>query len=74
MKSNNCEHEKMRLQKVSKVIRIGKQSVKVENAPARVCPDCGEIYFDGRFILNLEKKLERQQKPLDELLPKPNRT
>jgi YgiT-type zinc finger domain-containing protein len=59
---DNCECSKQKKAKVSKVIRIGSQSVQVENAPARVCPDCGEIYFDGRFILNLEKKLERLEK------------
>jgi hypothetical protein len=36
--------------------------VKVTDAPARVCADCGEIYFEGRFILDLEKKLFKREK------------
>jgi hypothetical protein len=36
--------------------------VKVTDAPARVCPDCGEIHFEGRFILDLEKQLLKREK------------
>ena len=51
----NCENQKP--EKVTKVIKIGGQSVLVEDAPARICRDCGEIYFEGRFLLDLEKQL-----------------
>lgn len=60
--SNNCNCENLKRALVTKTIRIGSQSVKVENAPAQVCQDCGEIHFDGRYILDLEKKLELQEK------------
>jgi hypothetical protein len=36
--------------------------VKVENAPARVCQDCGEVHFEGRFLLDLEKQLTAREK------------
>jgi ribosome-binding protein aMBF1 (putative translation factor) len=36
--------------------------VKVENAPARVCQDCGEIHFEGRFLLDLEKQHTAREK------------
>jgi YgiT-type zinc finger domain-containing protein len=52
----------MKREKVTQFIRIAGQDVLVENAPARVCQDCGEIHFEGRFLLNVEKKLLRQRK------------
>ncbi len=60
--STNCNHENMKREKVTQFIRIAGQDVLVENAPARVCQDCGEIHFEGRFLLNVEKKLLRQRK------------
>ncbi len=60
--STDCNCENMKREKVSQIIRIAGQDILVENAPARVCQDCGEIHFEGRFLINLEKKLKRQQK------------
>lgn len=68
--STDCKCEKIKREKVTQVIRIAKQDVLIENAPARVCQDCGEIYLEGRFILNLEGKLLSEQQPLDTLQPK----
>jgi hypothetical protein len=31
--------------------------VKVENVPVLVCQDCGEIHFEGRYLINLEKDI-----------------
>ncbi len=63
MKSSaNCDHKKMKRQKVSQFMRIAGQDVFLENAPARVCPECGETHFEGRYLLNVEKKVLRQQK------------
>jgi hypothetical protein len=36
--------------------------IEVRDAPALVCDDCGEIQFDGKYILDLEKKIQRRQK------------
>ncbi|CAN5197260.1 hypothetical protein BH20ACI1_BH20ACI1_14630 [soil metagenome] len=60
--STDCKCEKMKREKVTQVIRIAKQDVLIENAPARVCQECGEIYIEGRFLLNLEKKLLKRAK------------
>jgi YgiT-type zinc finger domain-containing protein len=58
MESNkSCNHENLVKQKVTDTIRIAGQTVEVKDAPARVCQDCGEVHFEGRFILDLEKKL-----------------
>jgi YgiT-type zinc finger domain-containing protein len=61
MKSD-CACKKLKRERVTKDICIGGQTVQVVNAPARVCQDCGEIHFEGRFLLDLEKKIHRQQK------------
>ncbi len=58
MKSNkSCNCENLVEQKVTDTIPIAGQMVKVKDAPARVCQDCGEVHFEGRFLLDLEKKL-----------------
>lgn len=63
MKSlNNCDCENLVKRKVTAVIPIAGILIEVKNAPALVCEDCGEIQFDGKYILGLEKKLKRQQK------------
>jgi YgiT-type zinc finger domain-containing protein len=63
MKSNNnCNCENLVKRKVTDTIPIAGQMVKVTDAPARVCADCGEIHFEGRFILDLEKKLRKHEK------------
>ena len=60
--STNCNCKNQKPEKVTKVIKIGGESVLVEDAPARVCQDCGEIYFEGRFLLDLEKQIESREK------------
>ena len=60
--STNCNCEKLKLEKVTKFIRIARRRVLVKDAPARVCQDCGEIHFEGRYLLNLEKELEKREK------------
>jgi YgiT-type zinc finger domain-containing protein len=63
MKSNNnCNCENLVERKVTDTIPIAGQMVKVKDAPARVCADCGEIHFEGRFLLDLEKKLLKREK------------
>jgi YgiT-type zinc finger domain-containing protein len=63
MKSNkNCNCEVLVKREVTDTLPIAGRMVKVENAPARVCQDCGEVHFEGRFLLDLEKKLLKQEK------------
>lgn len=63
MKSlNNCNCENLVKKKVTDTIPIGGHLVEVKDAPARVCQDCGEIHFEGRYLLNLEKEIERRVK------------
>jgi YgiT-type zinc finger domain-containing protein len=62
MKSNkNCNCENLVKRKITDMLPIAGQMVKVENAPARVCQDCGEVHFEGRFLLDLEKKLTNKR-------------
>jgi YgiT-type zinc finger domain-containing protein len=63
MKSNNnCNCENLVERKVTDTLPIAGQMVKVKDAPARVCAGCGEIHFEGRFLLDLEKKLLKREK------------
>lgn len=60
----NCNHKNRKREKITKEIPIAGQYVSVQDAPARVCQDCGEIYFDGKYIVALEKKvLKKQMQP-----------
>jgi YgiT-type zinc finger domain-containing protein len=52
----------MKETKVSQFIRIAGQEIFVENIPARVCNECGEVHLEGRFILDLETKLLKRQR------------
>ncbi len=60
--SSKCACENLKETKVSQFIKIAGQEIFVENIPARVCDDCGEAHLEGRFLLDLEKKLLRRQK------------
>jgi YgiT-type zinc finger domain-containing protein len=63
MKSNkNCNCENLVKQKITDTIPIAGRMVKVKGAPARVCQDCGEVHFEGRFLLDLEKTLTLREK------------
>jgi YgiT-type zinc finger domain-containing protein len=63
MKSNkNCNCENFVKRKITDTLPIAGQMVKVVDAPARVCKDCGEVYFEGRFLLDLEKQLTAGEK------------
>jgi YgiT-type zinc finger domain-containing protein len=63
MKSNkNCNCENLVKQKVTDVIPIAGRMVKVEGALALVCLDCGEVHFEGRFLLDLEKEVKSREK------------
>ncbi len=63
MKSNkNCKCEVLVKRKITDTLPIAGRMVKVENAPARVCQDCGEVHFEGRFLLDLEKQLTAREK------------
>lgn len=37
-----------------------RDGITVENIPAFVCENCGEIYFDGPSIVKIERRLEKQ--------------
>jgi YgiT-type zinc finger domain-containing protein len=55
--SKSCSHDNLIKQKVTDTLPIAGQMVKVKDALALVCQDCGEVHFEGRYILDLEKKL-----------------
>lgn len=62
MKSSDCECKKLVKKKIDDRLPIGGQMIDVVNAPALVCEDCGEIQFDGDYILRLEREVKRQHK------------
>jgi YgiT-type zinc finger domain-containing protein len=63
MESNkSCSHENLIKQKVTDILPIAGQTVKVKDAPAWVCAECGEVHFEGRFLLDLEKRLAARKK------------
>lgn len=55
--STNCECKKLVKRKVTDTLPIAGRMVKVVDAPARVCLDCGEIHFEGKYLLELERKI-----------------
>lgn len=42
-------------------IPIGGTEILIEDAPARICQDCGETYLNGKYLLELEKKVLRRK-------------
>ena len=61
MKTDCFVCKKFTREKITKEIPIGGTKVLVQDAPADVCVKCGSIYFDGRYILELEKKVKKAQ-------------
>lgn len=49
----------MKSEKVTQNVPIGKQFVLLENVDAKVCQKCGEIYLDGKMILDIESQIEK---------------
>ncbi len=47
----------MKREKVSNTIPLAGIMVELKDAPALVCQSCGEIHYEGRYILDLEKSL-----------------
>jgi YgiT-type zinc finger domain-containing protein len=60
MKFENCSCRNTKPEKITKEISIGTEKVLVQDAPARVCLDCGEIYFDGKYIMELTRKVRKK--------------
>ena len=49
---------------VSRTFKRFGQDFRFENIKAEVCPKCGEIYFDGKILKEIEEKIRRQSLPL----------
>ena len=49
---------------VSRTFKRFGQDFRFENIEAEVCPKCGEIYFDGQTLKEIEEKIRRQSLPL----------
>ena len=49
---------------VSRTFKRFGQDFRFENIEAEVCPKCGEIYFDGQMLKEIEEKIRRQSLPL----------
>lgn len=52
----SCHHN-FKSEKITKTISIAKQEILIKDAPAKICRDCGEVAINGKYILDLEKKL-----------------
>ncbi len=46
--------------KITRKVPIGQQDVLLENVDADICPNCGEIYFDGKMLLDVEKAVKKK--------------
>ena len=53
--------EKFTREKITKEIPIAGTKVLVQDAPADVCVKCGSTYIDGKYLLELEKKVKKAQ-------------
>ena len=49
---------------VSRTFKRFGQEFRFENIEAEVCLKCGEIYFDGKTLKEIEKKIRRESLPL----------
>ena len=49
---------------VSRTFKRFGQEFRFENIEAEVCPKCGEIYFDGQTLKEIEEKIRRESLPL----------
>jgi YgiT-type zinc finger domain-containing protein len=53
----DCSCRNQKRKKVTKEIRLAGTTVLLENVTAWECQDCGEFYFDGKYLMDLERKL-----------------
>jgi YgiT-type zinc finger domain-containing protein len=51
---------KMEIKIVTRQIPIGGQIITLQNVEAKVCPKCGEIYYNGKMLLEIENKIENE--------------
>jgi YgiT-type zinc finger domain-containing protein len=61
MKFENCSCRNTKPAKVTKEIRVAGTTVLVQDAPVNICQTCGEIYFDGKYIMELSKKIKKSE-------------
>jgi YgiT-type zinc finger domain-containing protein len=57
MKYEDCYCRNTKREKVTQEIPLAGKKVLLKNVMARVCQDCGEHFYNGKFIMKLEKKL-----------------
>jgi YgiT-type zinc finger domain-containing protein len=61
----DCNCKNMKREKVTREIPLAGKKVLLKNVTAWVCQDCGEPFFNGKFLLKLEKKLLKEAKNND---------
>jgi YgiT-type zinc finger domain-containing protein len=57
MKYEDCSCRNTKREKVTEEISLAGKKVLLKNVTAWVCQECGAAFFNGKFILKLEKKL-----------------
>jgi YgiT-type zinc finger domain-containing protein len=57
MKYEDCYCKNTKREKVTREIPLAGKKVLLRDVTAWVCQDCGAAFFNGKFILKLEKKL-----------------
>jgi YgiT-type zinc finger domain-containing protein len=57
MKYEDCSCRNTKREKVTQEIRLAGKKVLLKDVTAWVCQDCREPFFNGKFLLKLEKKL-----------------
>ncbi len=63
MQGDICEFcdGRMEHQIIMARFRYKKQTIYVENVPAWVCNQCGEVYYDAEVVERLEKIAQRRE-------------
>jgi YgiT-type zinc finger domain-containing protein len=65
MKYEDCSCKNTKREKVTREIPLAGKRVLLRDVTASVCQDCGEPFFNGKFLLKLEKKLLKEAKNND---------
>jgi YgiT-type zinc finger domain-containing protein len=57
MKYEDCYCKNTKRKKVTTEIRLAGRTVLLENVMAWECQDCSALYFNGKYLMELERKL-----------------
>jgi YgiT-type zinc finger domain-containing protein len=62
IKYEDCNCQNTKREKVTREIPLAGKKVLLKDVTAWVCQDCGEMFFNGKFITKLNKKLRQSRR------------